>query len=155
MIVVEMKRITRITSCFLLVALVLVGLGETESLVLCIGHDGHIALENVKLGVCNHTLEKLADELGLSPWSQEVRSKAKCCPCADMDLPGRSLDYPEVIGPEVVLIAEPADTPTPLFEPDSSESIYVPCSEVIPRSPPPDPHDTVALISLRSVVILA
>ncbi len=150
-----MKRITGITSCVLLLSLVLVGLGETDSLVLCIGDDGHIALENVKIGVCNYTLDKVAAELGRDSGDALVRDRSNCCPCADMDLPGKSLDYPELMGPDIVFIAESAETAVPLFESDCSESLFVTCSNIIPRRPPPDTLDVVTRISLRSVIILA
>ena len=150
-----MKQNTKIISCVLLLSLVLVGLGETDSLVLCIGDDGHVALEDVRTGVCNYTLAKLADELGLSPTCAEIRDKARCCPCADMNLPGKALDYPEIPGPDIVCILEPAEFATPLFAPDCADFAYIPLSEFIPRRPPPDPLDDVARIVLRSVVILA
>ena len=123
-------------------------------MVLCIGYDGHIALENVKTGVCNHTLAKLADELGLPATSKEVSDKAKCCPCSDMNLPGKSLDYPEIPGPDVVCIAEPAEVAMPVFKPDCSESLCVAGDETIPHRRPPDPGCAVVRTALRSVIIL-
>jgi hypothetical protein len=150
-----MKRITRITSCVLLLSLVLVGLGETDSLVLCIGFDGHISLENVEIGVCNFTLDKVADECGRDSRDTLVRRNASCCPCTDMDLPGKSLDYPELMGPDIVFITEQAETAAPLFESDCSELLFAPSGEIISRQPPSDPLDTTARISLRSVIILA
>ena len=153
--VVAMKRITRTTSCVLLVSLVLIGLGETDSLVLCIGHDGHISLEDARTGVCSYTLAKEAEELRLPTSHNKVINKAKCCPCSDMDLPGHTLDYPEVLPPDIVYMYEPAEIPVPVFEPAWTEFVYVPCSEIIPHPPPSDPGDNAARIALRSVVILA
>ena len=150
-----MRKTTRATSCVLLVSLVLIGLGETESLVLCIGHDGHIALEDTRTGACSYTREKAAEELGLPIGHHKVRNKAKCCPCADMDLPGHSLDYPEVQPMDIVYIPEPAETFVPVFEAIWTEFVYIPCTEIIPHPPPPDPGDNAARIALRSVVILA
>lgn len=150
-----MKQNTKIISCVLLLALVLVGLGETDSLVLCIGYDGHVALEDVRTGVCNYTLAKLADELRFSPTCAEVRDKARCCPCADMNLPGKALDYPEISEPDIVCIPEPAEFAAPLFALDCADYAYIPPGEFIPRRPPPDPVDDVAGTVLRSVVILA
>lgn len=149
-----MRKVTRTMSCLLLVSLVLVGLGETDSLVLCIGHDGHISLENTRTGVCRHTLEQVAERMGLPVDHEDVRKNAKCCPCTDMELPGRSLDYPEVLRPIVVHIPESADIPVPLFEPAPAEIVYIPRSEIIPRPPPPDTGDSAARIALRSVVLL-
>ena len=149
-----MKRITRTTSCLLLVSLVLIGLGETESLVLCIGRDGHISLEDARTGACGHTLSEVAAELGLPTSHEDVHKKAKCCPCTDMDLPGHTLDYPEVPPPDVVCIPEPAEIPLPLFELIWSEFAYIPCSDITPHPPPPDAGDNAARTALRSVVIL-
>jgi len=153
--VVAIRKITRGTSCVLLVSLVLVGLGETESLVLCIGYDGHIALEDTRTGICNYTLAKAAEELGLPMSHDRVRDKAKCCPCADMNLPGHSLDYPEVMPADIVCVSEPAEIPVPVFESVWAEFVYIPSSEITPHPPPPDPGDNAARIALRSVVILA
>ena len=155
MIVVAMKRITRTTSCVLLVSLVLIGLGETDSLVLCIGHDGHISLEDSRTGICSHTLSEVASELGVSVSDADVRKKAKCCPCTDMDLPGHTLDYPEVLPPDVVYVPQPAVVPAAEFELAWAEFVYIPCSDLLLHSPPPDPGDNVARIALKSVVMLA
>jgi len=149
-----MRKITRTTSCVLLVSLVLVGLGDTESLVLCIGYDGHISLEDTRTGVCSHTLAQVAGELGLPESDQRVQDRAECCPCADMDLPGHSLDYPEMAPVDVVYVPEPADIPVPVFASVWAEYVYVPCSEIIPHPPPPDPGDNAVRLALRSVVIL-
>ncbi|MDP6543945.1 MAG: hypothetical protein QGH60_08120 [Phycisphaerae bacterium] len=149
-----MRRITKATSCVLFVSLVLVGLGETESLVLCIGFDGHISLEDTRTGICNHTLAKVAEELGLPTSDELVHKNAKCCPCADMNLPGQSLDYPEVMPVEILCVPEPAEFSLPVFELTRAEFVYVPSSEIIPHPPPPDPGDNAARIALRSVVIL-
>ena len=138
----------------LLVSLVLIGLGDTDSLVLCIGRDGHIALEDARTGICNHTLAKVAAELGLPTSHDKVRNKARCCPCADMDLPGHSLDYPEVMPADIVCVPEPAGISMPVFESAWAEFVHIPCSEIIPHPPPPDAGDNAARIALRSVVIL-
>jgi len=138
----------------LLVSLVLVGLGETESLVLCIGHDGHVALEDTRTGICNYTLTKMAEELGLPMSHHKVRDKARCCPCADLDLPGHSLDYPEITPTDIVFVPEPAEIVLPVFEFALAEFVYVPSSEIIPHPPPPDLGDNAVRIALRSVVIL-
>ena len=149
-----MRKTTRITSCLLLVSLVLVGLGDTDSLVLCIGYDGHIALEDTRTGICSHTLAKVAEELNLSTTDHEVQDKTECCPCADMNLPGHSLDYPEMMPTDVVCVPEPAVLPVPVFESAWAEFVHIPCGEIIPHPPPPDPGDNAARIALRSVVIL-
>jgi hypothetical protein len=150
-----MKRITKTTSCVLLISLVLIGLGETDSLVLCIGHDGHISLEDSRSGICSHTLSEVARELGLSVSDEDVRKKAKCCPCTDMDLPGHALDYPEVLPPDVVCVPEPAIVPVPVFDLVWSEFICTPCRDFLLHPPPPDPEGNVARIALKSVVMLA
>jgi hypothetical protein len=152
--VVKMRKTMRATTCVLLVSLVLIGLGETESLVLCIGRDGHIALEDARTGTCSYTLAKVAAELDLPISDNKVRSKARCCPCADMDLPGHSMDYPEVLPADIVCMPEPAEISVPVFEPVWAEFVYIPCTEIIPHPPPPDPGDNAARIALRSVVIL-
>ena len=138
----------------LLVSLVLVGLGDTDSLVLCIGYDGHISLEDTRTGVCVHTLAQVAEELGLPTIDKRVRGKAGCCPCADMDLPGHSLDYPEMAPVDVVYVPEPAEIPVPVFAPAWAEYVHVPCSDIILHPPPPDPGDSAIRIALRSVIIL-
>lgn len=135
--------------------MVLIGLGETESIVLCIGYDGHIALEDVRTGVCNHTLAKVAEELGLPTTHDKVRTKAGCCPCADMNLPGRRLDYSEIRPITIACLPEPTEIPSPVFQQALAEFVYLPCDEIIPHPPPPDPGDNVVRITLRSVVILA
>ncbi|MBT3199089.1 MAG: hypothetical protein HN350_04145 [Phycisphaerales bacterium] len=150
-----MKRITKATSYLLLVSLVLIGLGETDSLVLCIGRDGHIALEDSRTGICSHTLDQIAEELGLPADHDVVRKIAQCCPCADMDLPGHDLDYPEILPPDVVYITEPAETPTPVFELAFSELLCTPCGDFVSLPPPPDLGDSASKTALRSVVILA
>ena len=149
-----MKRITKTTSCVLLLSLVLVGLGETDSLVLCIGDDGHVSLEDSRTGICDHTLSKVAAELGLPASHPDVLKNAKCCPCTDMDLPGHALDYPEVAPIELVYVPEPADIPAPVFELARAEYAYVPCNEIIPRPPPPNQGGDAVWVALRSVVIL-
>jgi hypothetical protein len=150
-----MKKITRTTSCVLLVSLVLIGLGEADSVVLCIGNDGHISLEDARTGICDYTLAKVAAELGLPVTHPDVQRGAKCCPCADMDLPGHTLDYPEVLPPDVVYMPEPAEIVLPVFELVWAEFVYTPCREILIHPPPTDPGDKVLRIALRSVVILA
>jgi len=150
-----MKRITKATSYLLLVSLVLIGLGETDSLVLCIGRDGHISLEDSRTGICSHTLDEIAAELGLPSDHDDVRKNAKCCPCADMNLPGHDLDYPEILPPDMVYIAEPVEISVPMFELAFSEFHYTPRDNFVSLPPPPDPGDSVSIIALRSVVILA
>jgi len=137
------------------VSLVLVGLGDTESLVLCIGYDGHISLEDIRTGICSHTLAKVSEELGLPATDRKVRDKTKCCPCADMDLPGHSLDYPELMPTDIICVPEPAEIPVPVFESAWAEFTYIPSSEITPHPPPPDCGDNAARIALRSVIILA
>ena len=149
-----MRRITKTTSCVLFISLVLVGLGETESLVLCIGFDGHISLEDTRTGVCNHSLAKMAEELGLPVTDWKVQDNSKCCPCADMNLPGHSLDYPEITPPDIVYAPEPVEFSLPVFELTWVDFAYIPSSEITPQPPPPDPGDNAARIALRSVVIL-
>ncbi len=150
-----MRRITRTTSCVLLLSLVLIGLGDTESLVLCIGYDGHISLEDTRTGICGHSLAQVAEELGLPTTHQKVRDLAECCPCADMDLPGHSLDYPEMAPMDVVYVPEPAEMSVPVFDFAWAEFVYVPCGEIIPHPPPPDSGDNAVRTALRSVIILA
>ena len=152
---VTKRKFTKATSCVVLVSLVLVGLGETESLVLCIGRDGHVALEDTRTGICNYTLAKISAELGLPMSHHKVRDLARCCPCADMDLPGHSLDYPEVMPAEILCMPEPAEISLPVFELTWAEFGYIPSSEITPHPPPPDPGDNAVRIALRSVVILA
>ena len=150
-----MKRFTKTTSCVLLISLVLIGLGETDSLVLCIGSDGHISLEDSRTGICSHTLSEVASELGVSVSDDGVRKKAKCCPCTDMDLHGHALDYPEILPHDVVCVPEPAIVHVPVFDIVWSEFTYIPCSDLLLHPPLPDPGDNVARIALKSVVMLA
>jgi hypothetical protein len=150
-----MKKITRTTSCVLLVSLVLIGLGEADSVVLCIGSDGHVSLEDTRTGICDYTLAKVAAELGLPASHPDVQRRAKCCPCADMELPGHNLDYPEVLPPDVVYVPESAEIVLPVFKLVWAEFVYAPCREIVIHPPPTDPGDNELRIALRSVVILA
>jgi hypothetical protein len=100
-------------------------------------------------------MAKVASELGLPQTHPDVIEKAECCPCADMDLPGHNLDYPELAPPDVVIVPEPAETSVLVLESAWDEFAYIPCSDIIPHPPPPDPGDNVARIALRSVIILA
>jgi len=150
-----MSRIRKLTNCWLVVSLVLVGLGKAESVVLCIGQDGHVALENTETGICNHTLEEIAERTHMSVTSDKVQAEATCCPCSDMPLPGRSLDY-ERLPVTDILYAEASAEIDALTPPMFDECIGCPLSVgVIPRPPPPKHGCTAVWDALSSIVILA
>ena len=116
-----------------------------KGFAVCFGEDGHIALEDTRLGICNHTLDQLAETTPPSSRSLAIDSpQVTCCPCFDISLPGPPLDR----------IRPPAEQALPQGEalpragaPEGFDAVRVPGGSRLFLLPPP-------LIALRVVVLL-
>jgi len=138
----------------MVVSLVLVSLGKVDSVTLCIGRDGHIALENTETGVCDYTLAKLAKQMGLPMAHDRVQAEATCCPCSDVPLPGKSLDYQRLPAGEILFVETPVQVDFALEMSDDPAGCPV-SDELIPHPPPPEDGCTAVRDALSSIVILA
>lgn len=88
-----MHKASRIVGWAVVVSCLLVQVTGTEHLAICLGRDGHIALEDTRIGLCGHTLARLHEELNPLGLADVLASPcAVCCECIDVSLPSPPVD---------------------------------------------------------------
>lgn len=89
----NMHKGSRTVAWAVAVSCLLVRVTGTEHFAICLGTDGHIAMEDTRIGLCGHTLARLHEDLGSLGVTDVLHSPcAVCCQCIDVALPSPPMD---------------------------------------------------------------